>query len=127
MSPDKKQSILSEYPTNRVENIKLSGNSYLSPRSSYDVTRRSRKPVVKGKYPDQAKRTTWELEKYMTKKIPEVINPSIPITFDTGSEEDPNELNMDLDEIRDKINEKKRGVAMARLKEFNDNKMIAVA
>ena len=63
----------------------------------------------------------------MTKKIPEVLNPSIPITFDTGSEEDPNELNMDLDEIRDKINEKKRGVAMARLKEFNDNKMIAVA
>ena len=63
----------------------------------------------------------------MTKKIPEVLNPSIPITFDTGNEEDPNELNMDLDEIRDKINEKKRGVAMARLKEFNDNKMIAVA
>ena len=63
----------------------------------------------------------------MTKKIPEVINPSIPVTFDTGSEEDPHELNMDLDEIRDKINEKSRGIAMARLKDFNDHKMVAVA
>ena len=63
----------------------------------------------------------------MTKKIPEVINPTIPIDFDTGSEEDPNELKMDLDEIRDKIDEKKRGIAMARLKDFNENKMMAAA
>ena len=76
--------------------MRLAGNSYLSPRSSYDVTRRTRKPVVKGKYPDQAKQTSKELAKYMTKKIPEVLNPTLPVNFDIGSEEDPNELNMDL-------------------------------
>ena len=107
--------------------MRLAGNSYLSPRSSYDVTRRPRKPGVKGKYPDQAKKTASELEKYMTKKIPEVINPTIPTSIDTGSEEDPQEHKMNLDEIRDKINEKSRGIAMARLKDFNDNKLFAAA
>ena len=52
---------MTEYPADKVENMKLAGNSYLSPRSSYEVTRRTRKPVVKGKYPDQAKLTSKEL------------------------------------------------------------------
>ena len=63
----------------------------------------------------------------MTDEIPKVESPPKPkITLDVCSEGDPLEFEMNLEKIREKIYEKTRGLAMAKLKEINDQKLIAV-
>ena len=63
----------------------------------------------------------------MTDEIPKAESPSKPrITLDVCSDDDPFEINMDLEKIRERIYEKTRGLAAAKLKEINDQKLIAV-
>ena len=105
-SPDNQRSILSDHPMDAVENMRLAGNSYLSPKVSPRRETQAdykRKLELMGKRPGSARRNAEELDKYMGEKIPEVLNPSNRISLDVQSTDDPFEINLNLDEIREKI------------------------
>ena len=81
-SPDNCRSMLSDHPIHAVENMRLAGNSYLSPKISPRRETQAdykRKLELMGKRPESVRQNAEELDKYMNKKIPEVLNSSNPV------------------------------------------------